>query len=60
MHVVEDVGHDDHEMFKRLEKKYGDPCKITDAVLGEIKGLNPIPEGDFKKCIAMVNTVDRY
>lgn len=45
-------------MFKRLDLKYGRPEKLADTVLTDIKTLKIVPEGESKKFIEMVETVE--
>ena len=33
-------------MLERLKEKYGNPCKITESIIRDMKLLKPIPEGD--------------
>ena len=47
------------EMVSRLTKAYGDPCKITDAVVKELKALQPIPEGDSNMFILTVDIIEK-
>ena len=33
------------EMWKRLDEKYGDPAKLTDAIINTIQDIRPIKLG---------------
>ncbi|XP_043208351.1 uncharacterized protein LOC122373955 isoform X4 [Amphibalanus amphitrite] len=47
------------EMFKRLDAKYGEPRKLIDAIVFDIQKLKPVPEGDSRKFINMVDVIER-
>lgn len=57
--VVKGVEDSFSEMFKRLDDKFGNSVKLTYSVLSEIKSLKPVVEGNPKKFVDMVNTVER-
>ena len=57
--VVLGVEDDYDEMMRRLDINYGDPCKLIDYIINEIKHLEQIPEGDNKKFIECVNIIER-
>ena len=40
-------------MILRLKTMYGNPCKITDSIVKDIKSLTLIPEGDSKKFFSL-------
>ena len=46
-------------MMDRLKEKYGNPCKVTESIIREVKLLRPIPEGDSKKLVQSVNIIER-
>ncbi|KAK4298604.1 hypothetical protein Pmani_029055 [Petrolisthes manimaculis] len=46
-------------MVKRLDDKFGNSVKLTDSVISEIKALKPVVEGNSKRFVDMVNTVER-
>ena len=45
-------------MFKRLDAKYGEPRKL-DAIVFNIQKLKPVPEGDSRKFINMVDVIEQ-
>ena len=47
------------EMWERLEDRFGCTTKLVDSFLADIDHLKVIPEGNNKKMIDMVNTVER-
>ena len=47
------------EMFRRLENAYGDPRKIVDTVIHDVKTLKPVADGDNKNFTAMVDVIER-
>ena len=56
--VIIGVEDDFNEMMIRLDNAYGDPAKLTDCIIGEIKGLKPIQELDYEKFITTVNIIE--
>ncbi|XP_045117673.1 uncharacterized protein LOC123508205 [Portunus trituberculatus] len=46
-------------MIDRLNARYGNPSKQVEIVLGDIKSLRVVPEGNPSKFIEMVNMVER-
>ena len=57
--VVLGVEDDYNEMMRRLDAYYGDPCKLIDCIINDIKQLKEIPEGDNRKFIETVNIIER-
>ena len=57
--IVKNVDHSIVEMWKRLDDKYGEPSKIIDVVMYEIKKIKQVKEGDTSKFIQMVEIVER-
>ena len=57
--IVKNVDHSIIEMWKRLDDKYGEPSKIIDVVMYEIKKMKHVKEGDNNKFMQMVETVER-
>ncbi|XP_050717433.1 uncharacterized protein LOC126999145 [Eriocheir sinensis] len=50
---------DFEEMFKRLDKEYGDPRKLVDLVISDLKSLKVIRDGDDRGFVNMVNVIER-
>ena len=48
-----------NEMVSRLRNEYGDPCKITDSIVNDLKSLEPVPEGNYDKLIKTVDVIER-
>ena len=46
-------------MLRRLEDVYGDPRKVVDAVIQDIKALKPVVEGDSKGFLVIVEVIER-
>ncbi|XP_068236892.1 uncharacterized protein [Palaemon carinicauda] len=42
-------------MFRRLDDKYGNPCKLTDAIVSELKSLKLLHDGDSKRLAAQMS-----
>ena len=47
------------EMLKILDRKFGDPCKITDAVVSEIRSFKPINSDQKHVVIKFINSVEK-
>ncbi|XP_037773212.1 uncharacterized protein LOC119568872 [Penaeus monodon] len=47
------------EMFKRLDDKFGNPRKIVDLVISDLKSLRKISDGDTKGFVKMVDQVEQ-
>ncbi|XP_068223879.1 uncharacterized protein [Palaemon carinicauda] len=56
---VEGVEDEFEEMFRRLDDKYGNPCKLTEAIVSELKSLKPLNDGDSKRLVYMIKAVER-
>ena len=59
LEVVKRVDNNYDEMVRRLDLKYGRPEKVTDSILNEIKRLKVANDGDHKKFIDMVDTIEK-
>ena len=46
-------------MIIRLQTEYGNPCKVTDSIIKDIKDLGVILEGDHEKFVFSVNVLER-
>ena len=56
--TVKGVDDDIKEMWKRLDEKYGDPAKLTDAIINTIQDIRPIEEGENERLIVLINAVE--
>ena len=56
--TVKGVDDDIKEMWKRLDVKYGDPAKLTDAIINTIQDIRPIEEGENERLIVLINAVE--
>ena len=56
---VKNVDHSIEEMWKRLDNKYGEPSKIIDVIMNDIKKIKPVKENENIKFIKLVDTVER-
>ena len=56
--IIKGIEDNYSEMFKRLDAKYGEPRKL-DAIVFNIQKLKPVPEGDSRKFINMVDVIER-
>ena len=53
------VDGDIKEMWKHLNKKYGQPSKLADIVVLDIKNLKAVRDGDDQAFLDLVNIVER-
>ena len=58
LETIKGIEGDYLEMFQRLDAKYGEPRKLVDAIIFDIQKLKPVPEGDSRKFINMVDVVN--
>ena len=56
--IIRNVDDDIQEMWSRLDEKYGKASKLTDAVMNDIKKMRPVREGDNKRLLELVDTVE--
>lgn len=47
------------QMWDRLKERFGSTSKVVDAVLAEISILMPVPEGNTRKLLEVINVVER-
>ncbi|KAK3879621.1 hypothetical protein Pcinc_015822 [Petrolisthes cinctipes] len=59
LEVVQGADDSFKDMMKRLDDRYGNPSKLVEAVLSDIKDLKLVPEGSSKGFIEMVDIVER-
>ena len=45
-------------MWQRLDEKYGDPAKVADVIIGEIKRFKMLREGEDKHFIEFVHLIE--
>lgn len=55
---VKSVDDDVYEMWKRLDEKYGDPAKVADVIINEIRRVRSIREGENKRFIELVGIIE--
>ena len=51
------VDNDVDEMWPRLDKKYGDPAKITYVIINSIQRVKAIKEGEDKRFVEVVDVL---
>ncbi|KAK3894277.1 hypothetical protein Pcinc_001956 [Petrolisthes cinctipes] len=59
LEIVQGADDSFKDMMKRLDDRYGNPSKLVEAVLSDIKDLKLVPEGSSKGFIEMVDIVER-
>lgn len=47
------------DMMKKIDDRYGNPSKLVEAILSDIKDLKPVLEGSSKGFIEVVDIVER-
>lgn len=55
---VKNVDDDADKVWKCLDEKYGDPCRLADEVMNEIKRANHIVEGEDCSLIYQVDIIE--
>lgn len=55
---VKTVDHSIIEMWKRLDDKYGEPSKVIDVIMNDIKTMQSVKENENNKFIKLVETVE--
>ena len=59
LEIVKNVDDDIHQMWVRLNDRYGRSSKITDAIMYDIKHLKAVSDNDGKRFTEFVNTIER-
>lgn len=59
LEVVQGVDDSFDAMMKRLNARYGNPSRLVQAVLSDIKTLKPVSEGNPGKFMDMVDVIER-
>ena len=57
--TIKGVEDDYRKMFERLDDKYGCPEKLVDSIMGDLKALKKIQEGDMIDLVKMIEIVER-
>ena len=55
---VDSLGDDIDQIWKQLDKKYGDARKLVDAIMSEIKQMPTCSNSDDQRVLEMINTAD--
>ena len=56
--LVNSVVDDIDEVGQRLNEKYGDPAKVADVIIDEIKRFRMLREGEGKRFIEFVTPIE--
>ena len=56
---VKNVDDDIENVWKRLDEIYGDPCKLADEVMNDIKRIDPVMENDDSSLVSMIDIIER-
>ena len=56
--LVKSVDDDIDEMWQRLDEKYGDPAKVADVIIDEIKRFRMLREGEDKRFTEFVTLIE--
>ena len=57
--IVKNVDDRIEEMWSRLDDKYGEPTRVIDAIMKDIKKLKPGKDGEISKFMTFVDIVER-
>ncbi|XP_078370325.1 uncharacterized protein LOC144654092 [Oculina patagonica] len=55
---VKSVDDDIEEMWKRLDEIYGDPTKVADVIINDIRRVKAVKEGENKRFVELVNIIE--
>ena len=58
LNVIKGVEDSFDKMMERLDKRYGDKKKVTEAIVNKVRKLRPIPNDDSKYLIEFVDTIE--
>ena len=58
LECVKSIDDNLEEMWERLDRKYGDPTKITDVVINTIQNFKSIKEGENRKLLEFITVVE--
>ena len=53
------LGENADEIWKRLDRKYGDEGKLVDSIMTEVKNLSKCMDDDPKGIISMITIIER-
>lgn len=56
---VDNLGDDVDKIWDRLDKKYGDQCKLVDAIMTDIKLIKTTSANDDGSTLHMINVIER-
>ena len=57
--IVKNVDNCISSMWERLDDKYGEPSKIIDVIMNDIKRLKPVKDNDNAKFVKLIDIVER-
>ena len=57
--VIMNIQDNIDEIWNRLDEKYGDPSRVADMVINDVRRLKYIKEGDNKAFMVLVETIER-
>lgn len=55
---VKSVDDDIRDMWKRLDEKYGDPARVADAIINDIRRVRGIKEGENRRFVEFVGIIE--
>ena len=55
---VKSVDDDIRDIWKRLDEKYGDPARVADAIINDIRRVRGIKEGENRRFVEFVGIVE--
>ena len=60
--IKEDVcslGDDAAKIWEHLDSKYGDPCKLVDSIMADVKNISKCSDDSPSEILSMINTIER-
>ena len=45
-------------MWKRLDEKYGDPTRVADAIINDIRRVRAIKEGENRRFVEFIGIIE--
>ena len=58
-HDIENLGDNIEIIWTRLDRKYGDKCKLIDSIMAEIKRMPPCCDNDNAQILRFVHTIEK-
>ena len=56
--IIKSISDDANAMWNRLDEVYGDPSKVVDAVMQELKRMEPVQEDDHRALLFLIDNIE--